>query len=203
MAGLSRFQALPVFPHMSPDLAVARALRATARRSAGISRVARELKPPAMIPAGQRRRPRHGGVSASSARCGYLRRTKRDTGSTMPSRIRPEDQIPRLRRSRWCPGWPKMSLAVKVTTFARLSIVAPGAIRDLPSHAASPGRQMAGVRCWPDTVRAPGRASGGTHSLRTRTRNPGGSAQTFSWPGSPRCRPAWHRETTAHPEALR
>jgi len=45
-----------------------------------------------------------------------------------------------------------MSLVVTATTFARLSIVAPGAIIVLPWHVCLPGRVMAGVRCWPDAV---------------------------------------------------
>jgi len=45
-----------------------------------------------------------------------------------------------------------MPLVVNVRTFVMMSIVAPGAIIDLSTHAASPGRGMAGVRCWPDAV---------------------------------------------------
>ena len=58
----------------SGDLAVARAHRATARRSAGIPHGARERKPVAMIPAGQRRRAA-GTQIGSSARRQHLCKT--------------------------------------------------------------------------------------------------------------------------------
>jgi hypothetical protein len=56
-----------------------------------------------------------------------------------------------------------MSLVVTATTFARLSIVAPGAIIDLPSHVCLP---------WPRNGRCPVLAGCGVSARQGQRRYP-------------------------------